>query len=59
MLLGLAVAFSNTLTNKSRDWHIDGVANQSSVWFSMSTNLQKYLSKFHDILMLDPRVTVI
>ena len=27
--------------NKSRDWHIDGVANKNSVWFFMSTNLQK------------------
>ena len=32
---------SNTWINKSRDWHIDGVANKSSVWFFMSTNLQK------------------
>ena len=31
----------NTWANKSRDWHIDGVANKSSVWFFMSTNLQK------------------
>ena len=31
----------NTRLNKSRDWHIDGVANKSSVWFFMSTNLQK------------------
>ena len=31
----------NTWINKSRDWHIDGVANKSYVWFFMSTNLQK------------------
>ena len=31
----------NTWINKSRDWHINGVANKSSVWFFMSTNLQK------------------
>ena len=31
----------NTWTNKSRDWHIDGVANKSSLWFFMSTNLRK------------------
>ena len=34
-------AWFNTWINKSRDWHIDGVANKSSVWFFMSTNLQK------------------
>ena len=31
----------NTWINKSRDWHIDGVVKKSSVWFFMSTNLQK------------------
>ena len=31
----------NTWINKSRDWHIDGVANKSSVWFFMSPNFQK------------------
>ena len=31
----------NTWIKKSRNWHIDGVANKSSVWFFMSTNLQK------------------
>ena len=31
----------NTWNNKSRDWHIDGVANKSFVWFFMSTNIQK------------------
>ena len=34
-------SLNNTWINKSRDWHIDGVANKSSVWFFMSTNLQK------------------
>ena len=33
--------FYETWINKSRDWHIDGVANKSSIWFFMSTNLQK------------------
>ena len=37
----LSIANINTWINKSRDWHIDGVANKSSVWFFMSTNLQK------------------
>ena len=32
---------NNTWINNSRDWHIDGVANKSSVWFFMSTNLRK------------------
>ena len=31
----------NTWINKSRDWHIDGVANRGSVWFFMSTDHQK------------------
>ena len=31
----------NTWINKSWNWHIDGVANKSPVWFFMSTNLQK------------------
>ena len=35
------VTLFNTWINKSRDWHIDGVANKSSVWFFISTNLQK------------------
>ena len=40
--LGYEKSFvANTWINKSRDWHIDGVANKSSVWFFMSTNLQK------------------
>ena len=32
---------TNTWINMSRDWHTDGVAKISSVWFFMSTNLQK------------------
>ena len=35
----------NTWINKSRDWHIDGVSNKISIWFFMSTNLQKILVK--------------
>ena len=50
---------SNTWINKSRDWHIDGVANKSSVFFSWVPTFKRYLSKFHDILMFGPRVTVI
>ena len=30
---------NNTWINKSRDWHIDGVANKSSVWFFMSSDV--------------------
>ena len=50
---------NNTWINKSRDWHIDDVANKSSVWFFMIPTFKRYLSKFHDILMFGPRVTVI
>ena len=31
----------NAWINKSRDWHIDGVVDESSVWFFMITNLRK------------------
>ena len=41
MMIFCPVFVCNTWINKSRDGHIDGVANKSSVWFFMSTNLQK------------------
>ena len=39
--MSIEVGFHNTWINKSWDWQIDGVANKSSVWFFISTNLQK------------------